>query len=73
MPALVCQSSIDMCLCAAPIAGNIRRAEHFIGFLRRFVAHLYERMRTPAVVSEGPASFLGQVQAAVAVDAKTLR
>ncbi|KAF6250426.1 DNA repair helicase [Scenedesmus sp. NREL 46B-D3] len=53
--------------------GNIRRAEHFIGFLRRFVAHLSERMRTPAVVSEGPASFLGQVQAAVAVDAKTLR
>uniref|UniRef100_A0A383WM71 DNA 5'-3' helicase n=1 Tax=Tetradesmus obliquus TaxID=3088 RepID=A0A383WM71_TETOB len=53
--------------------GNIRRAEHFIGFLRRFVAHLYERMRTPAVVAEGPASFLGGVQAAVAVDAKTLR
>eukprot|EP00878_Enallax_costatus_P041534 GHUV01048340.1.p1 GENE.GHUV01048340.1~~GHUV01048340.1.p1 ORF type:complete len:177 (+),score=73.61 GHUV01048340.1:857-1387(+) len=53
--------------------GNIRRAEHFIGFLRRFVAFLAERMKTPAVVSEGPASFLAGVQQAVAVDAKTLK
>jgi hypothetical protein len=54
-------------------AGNIRRAEHFIGFLRRFVAYLAERMNAPAVVSEGPAAFLAGVQQAVAVDAKTLR
>jgi hypothetical protein len=54
-------------------AGNIRRAEHFISFLRRFVAYLAERMNAPAVVSEGPAAFLAGVQQAVAVDAKTLR
>lgn len=54
-------------------AGNIRRAEHFISFLRRFVAYLGERMNAPAVVSEGPAAFLAGVQQAVAVDAKTLR
>ncbi|KAF8064487.1 hypothetical protein HT031_003286 [Scenedesmus sp. PABB004] len=58
---------------AESMPGNIRRAEHFIAFLRRFIAHLAERMRTPSVVSEGPASFLAGVQAAVAVDAKTLR
>lgn len=53
--------------------GNIRRAEHFISFLRRFVSYLAERMNAPAVVSEGPAAFLAGVQQAVAVDAKTLR
>lgn len=44
-----------------------------MGFLRRFVAYLAERMSTPTVVSEGPAAFLAGIQAAVAVDAKTLR
>lgn len=58
---------------ACNTAGNIRRAEHFIGFLRRFVAHLAERMKAPVVVSESPATFLAGVQRAVAVDAKTLR
>ncbi|KAI8463211.1 MAG: hypothetical protein J3K34DRAFT_496282 [Monoraphidium minutum] len=53
--------------------GNIRRAEHFLGFMRRFVAHLADTMRVPHVTSEGPASFLAKVQEAVRVDAKTLR
>jgi hypothetical protein len=57
----------------AHTTGNIRRAEHFIGFLRRLVAYLAERMATPTVSSEGPVSFLAGIQAAVAVDAKTLR
>jgi hypothetical protein len=30
-------------------------------------------MKVPAVVTEGPAAFLGGVQEAVRVDAKTLR
>lgn len=53
--------------------GNIRRAEHFLAFLRRFIAHLADRMAAPTVVTEGPASFLAGVQESVRVDAKTLR
>lgn len=54
-------------------AGNIRRAEHFLGFMRRFIAHLADVMRAGHVTEEGPASFLAKVQEAVRVDAKTLR
>ena len=56
-----------------PPLGNIRRAEHFLGFMRRFIAHLADVMRAQHVTSEGPASFLAKVQEAVRVDAKTLR
>ena len=55
------------------ISGNIRRAEHFIAFLKRFVAHLAERMKAPVVITEGTASFLEGVEKEVLVDAKTLR
>ena len=48
-----------------PPLGNIRRAEHFLGFMRRFIAHLADVMRAQHVTSEGPASFLAKVQEAV--------
>lgn len=56
-----------------PAPGNIRRAEHFLGFMRRFIGHLADVMRAQHVTSEGPASFLAKVQEAVRVDAKTLK
>lgn len=55
------------------IPGNIRRAEHFLAFLQRFLTHLRNRLSGPAVVSDTPATFLATLQEAVAIDAKTLR
>lgn len=50
------------------VPGNIRRAEHFVAFLRRFVAYLKQRMEVQQVESETPTSFLGQLQGQVAID-----
>ncbi|KAK9823916.1 hypothetical protein WJX72_006337 [[Myrmecia] bisecta] len=55
------------------VPGNIRRAEHFIQFLRRFVDHLRQRLNTEAVETENPTAFLVQVQEKLNIDAKTLR
>lgn len=55
------------------LTGNIRRAEHFVAFLRRFVCFLRERMKVQVVVSEMPPSFLSSLATAVQIDAKTLR
>ena len=43
--------------------GNIRRAEHFIAFLQRFLQHLRTRLQVNAVVSDTPTSFLQVLQA----------
>ncbi|KAF8447968.1 hypothetical protein L210DRAFT_3610142 [Boletus edulis BED1] len=40
------------------IPGNIRKAEHFVAFLKRFVEYLKTRMRVLHVVAETPLSFL---------------
>jgi DNA excision repair protein ERCC-2 len=50
------------------VPGNIRRAEHFVAFLRRFVAYLKQRMEVQQVESETPTSFLSQIQGQVAID-----
>eukprot|EP00877_Chromochloris_zofingiensis_P005022 jgi/Chrzof1/14520/Cz09g05250.t1 len=55
------------------VPGNIRRAEHFVSFLKRFVAYLFDRMKVPNVVTESPTTFTMRVQETVRVDAKTLR
>ena len=40
------------------VPGNIRRAEHFVSFLRRLVAHFQRRLRHEAVSQESPAVFV---------------
>ncbi|MEW5309782.1 MAG: hypothetical protein WDW38_001642 [Sanguina aurantia] len=55
------------------VPGNIRRAEHFLSFMQRFLAYLRERLRVNVVVSESPPSFLLDLQNKVGVDAKTLK
>ena len=55
------------------VPGNIRRAEHFVAFLQRFVAYLAGRLGGGAVAYDTPDSFLAHLQAAVAMDGKTLR
>eukprot|EP00897_Mesotaenium_endlicherianum_P010484 jgi/Mesen1/9464/ME000627S08848 len=55
------------------VPGNIRKAEHFVAFLRRFVQYLRTRMATTQVESEGPAAFLAALAGATAIDARSLR
>lgn len=55
------------------IPGNIRNAEHFISFLKRFVEYLKTRLRVQHVVSESPASFLKDVYGKVCIERKPLR
>ncbi|KAK6632172.1 General transcription and DNA repair factor IIH helicase subunit XPD [Polyplax serrata] len=55
------------------IPGNIRNAEHFISFLKRFVEYLKTRLRVQHVVQESPASFLKDVYGKVCIERKPLR
>jgi len=55
------------------VPGNIRRAEHFIAFLRRFVEYLKQRMRGGSVEQETPIAFLAHLQQTAAIDGKTLK
>ena len=38
--------------------GNLRRADQFVRFLRRLVAHLQKRMSIEVVTQESPQAFL---------------
>mmetsp|Transcript_24729 Transcript_24729/g.40945 ORF Transcript_24729/g.40945 Transcript_24729/m.40945 type:complete len:836 (-) Transcript_24729:1236-3743(-) len=60
------------------VPGNIRRAEHFIGFMRKVVEHLKARLRTVAgpnggVQSETPLAFLHRMTNGTSLEAKPLR
>lgn len=55
------------------IPGNIRRAEHFVSFLQRFVGFLRQRLNVNRVESHSPESFLELLQHSVQIEAKTLR
>ena len=50
------------------VPGNIRRAEHFVQFLRRLLEYLRRRMGTQAVEQETPATFLAKLQEAMSID-----
>ncbi|KAI8340451.1 hypothetical protein BC941DRAFT_220448 [Chlamydoabsidia padenii] len=55
------------------VPGNIRRAEHFVAFLRRFIEYLKTRMRVMHVVAENPVSFLQHLKDVTFIDRKPLR
>lgn len=55
------------------VPGNIRRAEHFVAFLRRFVEYLKGRLRATQVEQETPTAFLTHLSQAAAIDGKTLK
>ncbi|CAF4955836.1 unnamed protein product [Pieris macdunnoughi] len=55
------------------VPGNIRNAEHFLGFLKRFIEYLKTRLRIQHVVQESPAGFLKDVSARVCIERKPLR
>eukprot|EP00898_Chlorokybus_atmophyticus_P001467 jgi/Chlat1/2320/Chrsp17S00174 len=55
------------------VPGNIRRAEHFIAFMRRFVEYLRTRLQVEQVESESPLSFLSTLATQTGIDSKTLK
>ncbi|KAI1002823.1 General transcription and DNA repair factor IIH helicase subunit [Podosphaera aphanis] len=55
------------------VPGNIRRAEHFVAFLKRFVEYLKTRMKVRQVISETPTSFLAHLKEYTFIEKKPLR
>lgn len=55
------------------VPGNIRTAEHFVSFLKRFVEYLKTRLRVQHVIQESPAGFLKDVANRVCIERKPLR
>ncbi|XP_015171586.1 PREDICTED: TFIIH basal transcription factor complex helicase XPD subunit [Polistes dominula] len=55
------------------VPGNIRNAEHFVNFLKRFIEYLKTRLRVQHVVQESPAAFLRDIQSKVSIERKPLR
>ncbi|KAH8726391.1 hypothetical protein GQ44DRAFT_613571 [Phaeosphaeriaceae sp. PMI808] len=55
------------------VPGNIRRAEHFVAFLKRFIEYLKTRMKVLHVISETPPSFLQHLRELTFIEKKPLR
>ncbi|KAI1104435.1 putative excision repair protein rhp3 [Jackrogersella minutella] len=55
------------------VPGNIRRAEHFTSFLKRFIEYLKTRMKVRQVISETPPSFLAHLKEHTFIEKKPLR
>ncbi|KAI0205801.1 putative excision repair protein rhp3 [Astrocystis sublimbata] len=55
------------------VPGNIRRAEHFTAFLKRFIEYLKSRMKVRQVISETPPSFLSHLKEHTFIEKKPLR
>ncbi|KAK9324821.1 hypothetical protein V1517DRAFT_316388 [Lipomyces orientalis] len=55
------------------VPGNIRRAEHFVAFLKRFVEYLKTRMQIRHVISETTTSFLQHLKDLTFIERKPLR
>ncbi|KAH3901889.1 probable DNA repair helicase RAD3 [Saccharomycodes ludwigii] len=53
--------------------GNIRKAEHFVSFLKRFIEYLKTRMKVLHVISETPHSFLRHCKQLTFIENKPLR
>lgn len=60
-------------LISEAVPGNIRRAEHFVAFLRRFIEYLKTRMKVRQVISETPPSFLAHLKEYTFIEKKPLR
>lgn len=55
------------------VPGNIRNAEHFVAFMKRFVEYIKLRLRVQHVVQESPQGFLRDILAKVCIERKPLR
>lgn len=55
------------------VPGSMRKAEHFLALLRRFVEYLRARCKVMHVMSESPAAFLQGLREATLLERKPLR
>uniref|UniRef100_H3B2F0 DNA 5'-3' helicase n=1 Tax=Latimeria chalumnae TaxID=7897 RepID=H3B2F0_LATCH len=55
------------------VPGNIRTAEHFVGFIKRFLEYLKSRLRVHHMIQESPPSFLKDIFEKVCIERKPLR
>lgn len=55
------------------VPGNIRKAEHFMAFLKRFIEYLKTRMRVLHVVAETPQSFLAHLKEITYIEKRPLK
>ncbi|CAN0106567.1 unnamed protein product, partial [Ectocarpus sp. 13 AM-2016] len=55
------------------VPGNIRRAEHFVSFMRKVVEHFKTRVRVQSVESETPLAFIHRMQQVTALERKPLK
>ncbi|KIW80802.1 DNA repair helicase rad15 [Fonsecaea pedrosoi CBS 271.37] len=55
------------------VPGNIRRAEHFVAFLKRFIEYLKTRMKVLYVIQETAPSFLAHLKELTFIERKPLR
>ncbi|KAI0137540.1 hypothetical protein BJ170DRAFT_574100 [Xylariales sp. AK1849] len=55
------------------VPGNIRRAEHFVAFLKRFIEYIKSRMKSRSVSSETPTYFLDHLKDHTFIEKKPLR
>ncbi|KAJ2706062.1 TFIIH/NER complex ATP-dependent 5'-3' DNA helicase subunit [Coemansia sp. IMI 203386] len=55
------------------VPGSIRKAEHFVRFLKRFIEYLKARMRVMHVVAETTPSFLHHIREITFIERKPLR
>lgn len=65
--------SFSFCSLSEAVPGTIRTAEHFVGFLRRFMEYLKSRLRVQHVVQESAPQFLKDIFDKVCIDRKPLR
>ena len=64
---------IGQCVVSEAVPGNIRNAEHFVFFMKRFLEYLKTRIRVQHVVQESPPSFLRDCYQKVCIERKPLR
>jgi DNA excision repair protein ERCC-2 len=55
------------------VPGNIRQAEHFLVFMKRFLEYMKTRLKIQHKMQETPASFLSDIANKVCIDRKPLR
>lgn len=55
------------------VPGNIRKAEHFVAFLRRFIEYLKTRLRVMHVVAESNESFMRHLKDVTYIERRPLR
>eukprot|EP00636_Phaeomonas_parva_P005982 CAMPEP_0118854258 /NCGR_PEP_ID=MMETSP1163-20130328/2524_1 /TAXON_ID=124430 /ORGANISM="Phaeomonas parva, Strain CCMP2877" /LENGTH=819 /DNA_ID=CAMNT_0006786953 /DNA_START=512 /DNA_END=2968 /DNA_ORIENTATION=+ len=65
--------SLPADILAESVPGNIRKAEHFLTFMRKIVRHLKDQLRNPEARWETPQAFLHELHDKTGLEAKPLK